>query len=122
VRIDRRRFEALVEEALAALPEAFRRRMQNVAVTVADHPTREQVRAQGGDRGSLLGLYEGEPLTERREFFDPPLPARITLFQENLEANGATEAEIREEIRRTVLHEVGHHFGIDDDRLDDLGY
>ncbi len=122
VKIDRRRFESLVEEALESLPDGFRRKMQNVAVIVDDLPTREQARASGGDRRSLLGLYEGEPLTERGAFFDPPYPDRITLFQSNIEAICRTEAEVREEIRRTVLHEVGHHFGIDDDRLDDLGY
>lgn len=122
MRLSRRRFQQLVEEALAQVPEGFRRALDNVHVVVEDWPTPEQLASVGlPEDGVLFGLYEGTPLPERG--LEPPLlPDRITLFQGPLEEACETEEELREEIRRTVLHELGHYFGLDEGRLEELGY
>jgi|DewCreStandDraft_2_1066082.scaffolds.fasta_scaffold00132_45 predicted Zn-dependent protease with MMP-like domain len=122
MRLSRRRFQQLVEEALAEVPEAFREALDNVHVVVEDWPTAEQLAAVGlPEDGVLFGLYEGTPLPERG--IEPPLlPDRITLFQGPLEEACDNEDDLREEIRRTVLHELGHYFGLDEDRLEELGY
>jgi predicted Zn-dependent protease with MMP-like domain len=93
--------------------------MENVAVLVDDWPTEEQ---QAGSHEPLLGLYEGVALTER-SIFDPiRMPDRITLFRGPLCAMCADEDELVEQVQVTVVHEVAHHFGIDDDRLEELGW
>jgi predicted Zn-dependent protease with MMP-like domain len=122
VRLSRRRFRQLVEQALAGIPEELRRALDNVHVVVEDWPTPEQLASVGlPEDGLLFGLYEGTPLPERG--LEPPLlPDRITLFQGPLEEACGTEEELREEIRRTVVHELGHYFGLDEARLEELGY
>lgn len=102
----------MVAEALDGLPPELGRLMRNVAVTVDDF---------GGD-GRLLGLYEGVPLTQRTHQYSMALPDRITIFRRAILSICDSEAEVVEEVRRTVVHEVGHHFGIDDERLHDLGW
>jgi predicted Zn-dependent protease with MMP-like domain len=106
------RFGEMVGEALDGLPPALGRLMRNVAVTVDDH---------GGD-GSLLGLYQGIPLTARDHEYSMALPDRITIFRRAILSICDTEEQVVDEVRRTVVHEVGHHFGIDDDRLHELGW
>jgi predicted Zn-dependent protease with MMP-like domain len=106
------RFEATVAEALDGLPPALGRLMRNVAVVVD---------AYGGD-GSLLGLYQGIPLTERTSEYSMALPDRITIFRKAILSMCDTEDDVVEEVRRTVVHEVGHHFGIGDRRLHELGW
>ncbi len=120
--MDRRRFERLVEEAIASLPQDVREKMSNVAVIVERAPSRRAARRHGHDGELLLGLYQGQPLTERDSRYGMVLPDTITIFQDNVEAVCRSDAEIREEVRKTVLHEIAHHFGIDDERLHDLGY
>ncbi len=117
-------FRRLVSEALEDLPQQFLERMNNVEVVVEGIPTSDQEASAGGDPegGLLMGLYEGIPLTERTTAYGGALPDRITIFQENIEAVCGTPEEMREEIRKTVLHEIAHHFGIDDRRLDELDY
>lgn len=112
--MDRRRFEKLVDLAIQELPEEFRKRLENVAIIVDDDPPDEY-----GD--TLLGLYEGTPLTERGAGA-PLYPDRIWIFQNPIEGECATEDEIKEEIKTTIVHEVAHFFGIDDDYLEELGY
>ena len=102
----------LVEEALDGLPDELGRLMENVAVVVDD------VTPPGG----LLGLYDGIPLTERYEYGGFALPDRITIFRRAICAVCHDEQEVVEQVRVTVVHEVAHHFGIDDDRLDELGW
>ena len=113
VDVPRDRFEELVAEALDEIPEGLGRLMDNVAVLVRDgHPD-----------GDLLGHYEGIPLTERFEGYDGMvLPDRITVYRLPILAICADEAEVVEQVRITVVHEVAHHFGIGDDRLDELGW
>jgi predicted Zn-dependent protease with MMP-like domain len=106
------RFEEMVTTALDSLPAELGRLMSNVAVTVEHGP---------GPPG-LLGLYEGIPLTSRTTQYAGVLPDRITIYRLAICAICRTEDEVAVEVRRTVIHEVAHHFGIDDDRLDELGW
>ena len=106
------RFEDMVVTALDDLPEELGRLMENVAVTV-EH-------AQG-PRG-LLGLYEGTPLTSRTSDYAGVMPDLITIYRREICAICRTETEVADQVRRTVIHEVAHHFGIDDNRLAELGW
>jgi predicted Zn-dependent protease with MMP-like domain len=106
------RFEELVEAALDSLPERLGRLMSNVAVMVQHEP---------GPPG-LLGLYEGIPLTSRTTGYAGVLPDRITIYHLAICAVCETEDEVIDQVRRTVVHEVGHHFGISDARLTELGW
>ena len=119
----RSNFRRLVSEALEDLPAEFMEKMNNVEVVVEGAPTPDQeaLAGSGPEEGLLMGLYEGTPLTERTADF-ASLPDRITLFQDNIEALCGTDEEIREEVRKTVLHEIAHHFGMDDERLHELDY
>lgn len=105
-------FEDLVTEALADIPEGLRGRIDNVAVLVdAASPP-----------GALFGLYEGVPLTERLNGYSGVAPDRITVFMGTLCAAADTVEDLARLVRTTVIHEIGHHFGIDDERLDELGW
>jgi len=108
-------FEALVENALDAIPDEIASLVRNVVVLVEDEPPEDEP-------DDLLGLYDGVALTERDQAFLPALPDRIFLFRGPLLDMCEDEAELVDEIRITVVHEIAHHFGIDDDRLHDLGY
>jgi len=112
--VDRKRFERLVEQALARLPEPFRSKLTNIAIIIEDRPPRE---AQRHDL--LLGLFHGVPLTEKSTF-QANLPDRIFLYQKNIEAVCSTDEEIRRELRATLLHELGHYFGLSEDELRDV--
>jgi predicted Zn-dependent protease with MMP-like domain len=115
-------FEHLVAQALDELPQFFRDKLQNIEVVVADWPTVSQLRAAGlGERSLLLGLYEGVPLTRRNSYYGLVLPDKVTIFQGPIEQYCRTTASMARQVRRTVLHEIAHHFGIDDDRLRKLG-
>jgi predicted Zn-dependent protease with MMP-like domain len=111
IEIAQERFEAMVGEALDSLPEELGRRMRNVAVTVED-----------GTDPHLLGLYEGIPLTRRRTSYSGVLPDKITIYRLAICARCSTEQQVIDEVRTTVVHEVGHHFGISDARLHELGW
>ena len=106
------RFEELVAEALDGVPEALGRYMDNVAVFVADW----------GSTRNLLGLYEGIPLTERSNYGGMAMPDRIHIYRMLICRMSRNEQEVVKQVRRTVIHEVGHHFGIDDRRLHELGW
>lgn len=119
--MDRRRFERLVERALRRLPARFRDSLQNVAVVVEDWPRPEHLDDVGAeDKRDLLGLYLGVPLTERFDY-NMALPDRILIFQKPIEAACATDDDVVEQVRITVLHEIAHHFGMDDAELERLG-
>jgi predicted Zn-dependent protease with MMP-like domain len=117
-------FADLVAEALDSLPEEFLERLDNVQVTVEEWPDRQDLLDAGlspRDRYSLLGLYHGVPLTDRHSQY-MALPDEITIFQKPIEALvGQDDEAIREQVRRTVVHEIAHFYGIDDDRLEELG-
>ncbi|MDT4936897.1 MAG: hypothetical protein QOG80_568 [Pseudonocardiales bacterium] len=106
------RFEQMVGEALDGMPPELGRLMRNIAVTVQHEP---------GPPG-LLGLYHGVPLTERTSFYSAVLPDRITIYHQEICRICDSDAAVVEEVRRTVIHEIGHHFGIDDERLHSLGW
>ena len=117
----RTQFERLVVQALDRIPEDLRLSLDNVDIVVEDMPSREQLVGSGIDDGNiLLGLYEGLPLTDRYNY-DMVLPDKITLFQQPIESICQTDEEIIREVQITVVHEVAHHFGIDDDRLHQFG-
>jgi predicted Zn-dependent protease with MMP-like domain len=113
IEIERSEFEGLVGDALDGLPPELAAVMDNVAVFVEDW-------SPGGRR--LLGLYEGVPLTQRTSAYVLATPDRITIYRLPILAICRSREEVRRQVQVTVVHEVGHHFGIDDDRLGELGY
>ena len=112
IKVEPGRFEEMVRTALDGLPEELGQQMRNVAVTV-EH---------GAGPPGLLGLYEGIPLTSRTSQYAGVLPDRITIYQQAICAICRTEQEVADQVRRTVIHEIGHYFGIDDTRLHELGW
>jgi predicted Zn-dependent protease with MMP-like domain len=120
--VKRSRFERLVAEALDSLPPEFHQKMQNVDVVIKDWPSREEVRRAGLSSGeTLFGLYEGIPLTKRTTRYGQVLPDKISIYQGPIEASCRTAEEVRDRVRQVVMHELGHHFGISDERLRELG-
>ncbi len=118
----REEFEDCVNEALDSLPDEILDLMDNIEVHVVDRPTRRQAASVALNDGELLlGLYVGVPLNHRDTNYGNVLPDRVLIFRRNLEA-AYDPAHLVDGIRRTVLHEVGHHFGLTDDRLRQLGY
>jgi len=118
--MDEDTFEAIVVEALDSLPDEFARLMANVEVQIEPRPTREHRRSVGlKPWQTLYGLYQGVPLTARVGG-GPLLPDVITIFQESLERDFPNRDALRAQVRRTVLHEIAHFFGISDARLHDL--
>ena len=111
VEVTREEFEQLVADALDSLPQELAEKMENVAVMVEDR----------GPAPNVLGLYQGVPLT-RRWSYAGAVPDRITIYQVPICSISDTDEDVREQVRRTVIHEVGHHFGIDDPRLRELGW
>ncbi len=118
-------FAQLVSEALDSLPEEFREGLENIQVDIEEWPTREDLVAAGlppGSKYSLLGLYHGVPLTGRGAFY-VAFPDRVSIYQKPIEAVARGDEErIKEQVRQTVIHEIAHYYGIDDDRLDELGW
>jgi len=106
------KFEELVVDAIDALPEDLAALMDNVVVVV-DHDT---------GPGELMGLYEGIPLTQRDDYGGFAAPDCITIFRRSICQGCDTDDQVREEVRTTVVHEIAHHFGIDDDRLQEMGW
>ena len=119
--MDRERFEWLVARAVESLPEEFRTRLENIDVVVEDWPTHSQLVEAGlKDGRTLLGLYQGVPLTRRGEHYGLVPPDKITIFQKPIEAKCRDDATITAEIGKVVRHEIAHHFGIGDARLRQL--
>jgi predicted Zn-dependent protease with MMP-like domain len=110
--VPRERFEQLVSDALDGIPEELGEYMENVAVFVEDH----------APQANLLGLYQGVPLTARGTSYSGTMPDRISIYRSTICGICNTEEEVVEQVRRTVIHEVGHHFGIGDRRLRELGW
>lgn len=115
-------FETLVGQALSELPEDLAKRMDNVEIVIEDYPDETVANDLEGGSDSLLGLYQGIPLTNRDAGYYGVLPDRITIYRKNIERIAKSKDELREAVRKTVIHEIAHHFGIDDDRLDELGW
>jgi predicted Zn-dependent protease with MMP-like domain len=118
----RSEFKRLVREALAEIPEQFCQALENIAVTVEDAPRPHIARQLClGKRDLLLGLYQGVPLTKRDTGYGNVLPDKITLYQKQIEALYTEPDAIKRAVRRTVVHEIAHYFGIEEKRLRDLG-
>ncbi len=108
-------FEQLVEEALALMPQEFLDKLDNVALVIEDHASKEQRRqARLSGNQVLFGLYEGIPLVQRGAGYGNVLPDKITIFQKAIEASCTTREEVRLKVRDTVWHEIAHHFGSDE--------
>jgi predicted Zn-dependent protease with MMP-like domain len=127
--MDRECFVKLVEEVLDALPAEFRKRIHNLTVLVEDQPperlsrkTRGSAQKPGSKKTNsvVLGIFQGVPATKRSVFDLSAGPDRIVLYQKNIEAVCSNEAQIRHEVRQTVLHELGHYFGMDEAQLRDV--
>jgi predicted Zn-dependent protease with MMP-like domain len=127
--MEREKFVRLVEEALDGLPATFRKRIRNVAVLVENLPP-ERLPRRGSqnagiidsddDKDLVLGIFEGVPTTQKSVFELPAGPDRIVLYQKNIEAVCSNEDQVRKEIRLTVLHELGHYFGMTEAQLEDI--
>ena len=121
--VSKAEFARYVEQALAELPEPFASHLEQITVEIVDRPTRKQLRSVGlKDDELLFGLYQGVALPERSVEHSGVLPDRILIFQEDHEIACDNPKQLVEEIRTTVLHEIGHHFGMDEDDLDEIGY
>ena len=115
-------FDELVLSAIEDLPDLFLDCLENVAVVVEEWPDRATLESVGlRRRSSLLGLYQGIPQPDRTHGYNLVLPDKISIYQGPIESICRTDDEVREQVRTTVLHEIGHYFGIDDDRLHELG-
>ena len=121
VAVERQRFEELVSEALEGLPPRFAERLSNIDVEVRDWPTLGEMRAAGVPPGRiLLGLYRGVPQTRRSQGYNMALPDRIFIYRGPIERVCRSDDEVRERVRRTVLHEIAHHFGWSDAELAEM--
>mgnify|MGYP001766452880 CR=1 FL=1 len=115
-------FDELVSEAIEEVPEEFRERLDNVEIVVEEEPSPQILKEMGLGRGMLLGLYQGVPRTKRNTWAMPVLPDRITIYRRPILAICRTRAQVVRQVRKTVVHEIAHHFGIGDAHLRRLGY
>ncbi|MBN1374637.1 MAG: metallopeptidase family protein [Dehalococcoidia bacterium] len=119
--MEHEKFEKIVFDVISNMPDEFKELLDNVDIFIEDWPTREQLKSVGlRNKNSLLGLYEGIPRTNRGQNYNLVLPDRITIFKKPLEAHCSSVRELKEEIVRTVKHEIAHYFGIDDERLSQI--
>lgn len=122
--MDTKEISREVVRILERLPEKFCSRLHNVEIVVEKRPKKSQLKAMGLDpqRDVLYGLYKGTPLPQRSALNPPLLPDKITLFSEPLTRDFPDPAELRNQIRITLLHEIAHYFGMDEEEIEDLGY
>jgi predicted Zn-dependent protease with MMP-like domain len=122
--LDYREIRKEVGRVIDRLPRSFREQLLNVEFVVEERPSIELLRAEGLDprRDTLYGIYQGIPLPDRSSLDPPLLPDKITIFAEPLLEDFPDPEELREEIRLTVLHEIAHYFGMDEEEIEDLGY
>jgi len=115
--MDDKKFRVLVKEAISSLPKEFAEKLNNVIVTVDDFPTPYQSqKAKIPPQSLLLGLFEGVPQTKRGVYYNS-IPDKITIFKNAIERVSQTEEGIKAQVRQTVIHEIGHHFGLSDEEL-----
>jgi predicted Zn-dependent protease with MMP-like domain len=118
--MEREDFVDVPEEALDSLPDEFRSRIKNVAILVEDFPPNQRPPKLGQRRQLLLGIFHGVPATKRSVFNLPAGPEHIVVYQKNIEAVCSNEAEVRHQIRQTLIHELGHYFGMTEEQLKDV--
>ena len=119
--MNRKAFEGLVQDALQTIPQRFRRAMKNLAIVVEDEPAADLLREMEIEPpDTLLGLYQGIPLTERRWDYGNALPDRILLFQGPLERESDDEVDLVVAIGETLIHEVGHYFGLSEEEIEEI--
>ncbi len=117
------RFEELVVDALDGIPEPFASHLDNVQIVVEDQPSPEDLAEAGIEPGgTLFGLYQGIPQTERDSWYTFVMPDKITIYRRPILAASADTDQVVQEVRITVVHEIAHHFGISDERLEELGW
>lgn len=121
--LSREEFRHLVAQTISSLPPHVITRLTNVEIVVKVRPTSEELAMTGTDPAqTLLGLYTGIPLTVRSSSYGMVLPDKITLYQRSIEESCRTKEEVQAQIRTTLLHEIGHHFGLSEDELGEAGY
>lgn len=121
--LSRQEFLGLVSQAIASLPPSVTARLANVEVVVKARPTQAELAMAGtGPAETLFGLYTGMPLTERSSSYGMVLPDKITLYQRPIEEVCRTTREVQAQVRTTLLHEIGHHFGLSEEELARAGY
>jgi predicted Zn-dependent protease with MMP-like domain len=119
--VDRKQFEALVAEALASIPRRFKKAMHNIAIVVEDEPSPdllEEMEIEPPD--TLLGLYQGIPLTERSSSYGNTLPDRVLIFQGPHERDAEDEDDLVVAIGETLIHEIGHYFGLSEEEIEEI--
>ena len=123
VALSREEFRQSVAQAVASLPSRVMEHLSNIDVVVKARPTSEELAMAGTDPGeTLFGLYTGIPLTKRSSSYGMVLPDKITLYQRSIEEGCRTKEEVQAQIRKTLLHEIGHHFGLSEEELEQAGY
>jgi predicted Zn-dependent protease with MMP-like domain len=121
MKLTRKEFEKVVTSALRGLPKSLKKRMENIDVVIEAQASSDLLSEMGlRSPFDLLGLYQGIPLDQRGFYYGNVLPDKITLFQYPIESICKTKEEIEEKVREVVIHEVGHYFGLDEDRLEEL--
>lgn len=121
--MEREEFERIVGEVMDSLPEIFRQKLENVVIMVEDYPSPSDLKTlRLKSKDYLFGLYRGIPLTKRGAFYGNFPPDCIVIFQKPLERAFRNVNDIRREIAKTVMHEIAHHFGFDEEMLRKLGY
>lgn len=121
INVTDKQFEEIVAKGIDAVPKLYLEKLNNVAIVVEDEPTEEQKKKLGLCQGqTLFGLYEGVPLTKRGGNYSLILPDKITIFKKPLEASSNTIAELTEQVKHTVWHEVAHYYGLDHEKIHEL--
>lgn len=111
-------FKAIVVEALEAIPEKFKRKMENVEITVQDGPDEKmKIRGRTRDSSHVLGLYQGIPLPKRGIYYSAVLPDKIILYQRAIQSISGNREHIKRTVREVIVHEIGHHFGLSENEL-----
>ncbi len=121
MKLTRKKFEEAVIQSLERLPRAIKNRMENVDVVIEDEASPDLLSEMNlCSPSELLGLYQGVPINQRGFYYGNVLPDKITLFQNPIESVCRTKEEIKEKVREVVIHEIGHYFGLDEERLEEL--
>jgi predicted Zn-dependent protease with MMP-like domain len=118
--MDRPAFEKLVQNSLRRLPRRFKQKLENISIEIEDRPSPDLLKDMGIESGTLFGLYQGVPLTQREWNYGNVLPDRIVIYQRPIEAAASSSEGIEEIVRDTVMHEIGHYFGFSDYELDEM--